>query len=120
MNVMNKKYERYIEYIVNDIEPPYLKSLEPYGLKQEEIDLVLGIVFNQPVTIKGNWVYNTDDNRIYGEDSDGYWYKNEFDQYGNNIYYENSDGYWYKEEFDQYGNRVYYEDSDGNIIDNRR
>jgi hypothetical protein len=44
---MNYKYKKYIEYIVNDIDPPYLKSLEPYGLKQDEMELVLSKIFNQ-------------------------------------------------------------------------
>jgi len=117
---MNKKYERYISYIVNDIKPPYFINMrDNYGLRPEEYRFILSKVFNQPISIKGNSVYDQNDNNIYFETSNGYWNKNEFDQYGNNIYYENSDGYWYKEEFDQYGNRVYYEDSDGNIIDNR-
>ena len=38
---------------------------------------------------------------------------------GNLVYYEDSNGYWSKQEFDDWGNRVYYEDSDGQIEDNR-
>jgi hypothetical protein len=38
---------------------------------------------------------------------------------GNKIYYEDSDGYWYKKEYDSNGNKIYYEDSNGKIIDNR-
>ena len=33
---MKDKYIKYIGYIVNDIELPYLKYLEQYGLKQSE------------------------------------------------------------------------------------
>ena len=94
---MNYKYKKYIEYIANDIEAPYIKSIEPYGLKQEEMDLVLGIVFNQPVhyiePIHG--VYNKDKVSIYHERSDGNWYKQEYDSNGNKIYHENSRGYTY-------------------------
>jgi hypothetical protein len=96
---MNVKYKKYIDYIVKDIELPYLKSLKPYGLKQEEMNLVLGIVFNRPVTIKGN-------QRVY-------------DINGNEIYYENSTGYWFKREYNLNGNIIYFEDITGVIIDNR-
>ena len=57
-------------------------------------------------------------NLIYCEESDGYWYKSEYDE-GNEIHFENSDGYWNKSEFDDEGDEIYYEDSDGTIIDNR-
>jgi hypothetical protein len=111
---MNKKYEKYINYIVNGIQPPYFINMrDNYGLRSGEYKLVLSKVYNQSVTIKGNWVYNTNGNRIYRETSDGDWYKNEFDQYGNNIYSENSYGYWTKREYDSNGNEIYSEDSDG-------
>ena len=86
---MNDKYKKYIDYIVKDIELPYLKSLEPYGLKQDEMDLVLGIVFNQPVHYiePMSGVYDTNGKVIYYEYSNGFWVKWEYD-----IYYENSDG----------------------------
>jgi len=42
-----------------------------------------------------------------------------FDRNGNQIYYEDSNGYWWKQEFNQNGNQFYYEDSNGKIIDNR-
>jgi len=90
---MNKKYIKYIEYIVNDIEIPYLKSIEQYGLKQDEIELVLSKVFNQPVSIKGKIVYDTKGNKIYSENRYGDWYKYEYDSNGNIIYYEDSNGY---------------------------
>ena len=115
---MNKKYQRYIEYIVNDIEPPYLKSIEPYGLKDNECVLVLSKVFNQPVTIKVNsvndkLVYDSNGNEIYSEDSYGDWSKYEYDTNGNAIYYENSDGSWTKKEYDDNGNNIYHEGRSG-------
>ena len=117
---MNKKYIKYIEYIVNDIKPPYYKNMEEnYGLKQEEYKLILSKVFNQPVTIKGRSVYDINGNKIYFENSNGYWDKYEYDTNGNNIYYEDNDGYWVKQEYDQINNRTYYENSDGIINDNR-
>ena len=53
-------------------------------------------------------------NVIYRENSDGYWWKREYDSMGNQTYYENSDGYWYKCEFDSMGNMTYSRDSYGN------
>ena len=117
---MNKKYIKYIEYIVNDIKPPYFKYMrDHYGLKQDEIELVLSKVFNQPVSIKGKIVYNTNGNQIYYENGDGDWYKYEYDTNGNEIYYENSDGDWEKYEYDSNGNIIYSENGDGDIEDNR-
>ena len=103
--------------IVDYIEKPYFKSMKEHGLSEKEYPLVLSKIFNQPVTIKGNWVYNTNGKRIYFEDST-FWYKKEYDTNGNLIYYEDSDGDWEKYEFDDNGNEIYYENSDGVIIDN--
>ena len=138
---MNKKYKKYINYIVSDIEAPYFINMrDNYGLSEKEYELVLSKIFNQPVRIKGNDVYNTNGNQIYSESSDGYWIKREYntngkeiyyetssgvwikreyDTNGNNIYYETSDGYWVKQEYNIKGNQIYYEESDGTIIDNR-
>jgi len=90
---MNKKYIKYIEYIVNDIEKPYFINMrDNYGLKDNEYELVLSKIFNQSVTIRDNRIYNTNGNVIYRENSNGKWYKNEYDEQGNKIYYENSNG----------------------------
>jgi hypothetical protein len=90
---MNKKYQRYIEYIVNDIEKPYFKYMrETYGLKQDEIELVLSKVYNQPVRIKDNSVYDSNGNIIYYEYNNGSWVKRECDTNDNNIYWETSYG----------------------------
>tara|TARA_R110001632_G_scaffold64398_2_gene153024 strand:- start:83 stop:433 length:351 start_codon:yes stop_codon:yes gene_type:complete len=84
-----------------------------------------------PFEIKGK-----NGNIIYYEDSDGDWYKKEYDSNGNKIYFENSngnyckieynsignvtyreedDGTWYKKEYDSNDNLIYREDSDGVI-----
>ena len=64
-NVRNK----YIDYIVSEIEAPYFKEMEEvYKVRPEEYELVLSRVFNQPVTIKGNYVYDKEGNVIYSED----------------------------------------------------
>jgi len=41
------------------------------------------------------------------------------DKNGNRIYYENSKGFWVKIKFDEKDNRIYYENSNGTIVDNR-
>ena len=41
------------------------------------------------------------------------------DKNGNKIYVENSKGYWRKFEYNQNGKIIYYENSNGYIIDNR-
>ena len=41
------------------------------------------------------------------------------DKRGNLIYHEDSDGGWYKYEYDSQGNQIYYEDSSGHVIYNR-
>ena len=60
---------------------------------------------------------DVDSQRVYFENSDGYWYKKEY-QDGYEVYCETSDGYWVKREW-QDGNKVYYENSYGYIRDNR-
>ncbi len=96
---MNKKYIKYIDFIVSDIQAPYFTNMKDnYGLKQYEYKLVLSKVYNQPVTIEDDYVY---------------------DEQGNRIYYENSDGGWSKKEYDDQGNKIYYEDNNGYIEDNR-
>ena len=110
---MNKKYIKYIDYIVSDIELPYIKSIEPYGLKDNEYPLVLSKLFNQPVTIKSNRVYDQNGNRIYFETSDGDWSKYEYDSNGKVIYFEKNNGFWVKYEYDTNGNEIYWETSDG-------
>ena len=117
---MNNKYERYIEYIVNDIQAPYFNNMkEMYGLKDDEYEMVLSKVFKQPVTIRCRSVYDEQGNRIYYEDSYGFWEKSEYNDQGKIIYYETSNGYWAKYEYDDQGNIIYYESNDGVFINNR-
>ena len=63
--------------------------------------------------------YDSNNNVIYLENFSGFWYKREFDSNGNCIYYEKSDGYWWKQEYDANNNRIYLEDSTGYIEDKR-
>ena len=65
-------------------------------------------------------LYDDNNNKIYWEDSEGYWQKYEFDANNNEIYYGNCRDYWVKYEFDANGNVIYWEDSvDGVIYDKR-
>ena len=67
----------------------------------------------------GFWVkseYDSNGNEIYYENSDEYWNKSEYDSNGNVIYSESSHGGWSKREYDSNGNQIYYENSDGNKI----
>jgi len=117
---MSKKYKKYIEYVVNDIEAPFFINMKDnYGLKDNEMELVLPKLYDQPVSIEGNRVYDTNGNEIYYENSNGYWVKKEYDTNGNMIYSETSDGFWVKKEYDNQGNLIYTETSDGYIEDNR-
>jgi YD repeat-containing protein len=118
---MNRKYHKYIEYIVNDIQAPYFKNMvDMYGLSPDEYESVLSKIFNQPVTIIGRTdVYNKQDRIIYYENSTGYWKKWKYDAQGNITYLELSEGFWVKYEYDKKGNMTYLENSNGNIIDNR-
>ena len=95
---MNKRYERYIEYIANDLEIPYFKNMsDSYGLRPDEYEMVLSKLYKQPVSIEGGYVYDNQENIIYFENSDG----------------------WQKWVYDNQENIIYYEDSDGDIADNR-
>jgi hypothetical protein len=121
--IMNKKYERYINFIADDIQAPYFINMKQmYGLRPDEYELVLNKVYNQPVTTNGRWekfVYDSNDNEIYWEDSNSNWVKQEYDDQGKIIYWEDNTGFWYKYEYDDYGYENYYENSDGEIEDNR-
>jgi hypothetical protein len=41
------------------------------------------------------------------------------DKNNNQIYFENSNGYWWKQEFDENNNQIYYENLNGTITVNR-
>jgi hypothetical protein len=64
-------------------------------------------------------IKDSEGNRIYLEDSNGYWAKYEYDSEGKEIYWEASNGFWVKRKWDSKGNRIYYENSNGTIVDNR-
>ena len=102
---MNVKHQKYIEYIAKDIELPYLKYLNMYGLKKEDVDLVLSKLFNESVIYikQTGGVYNKNRCNIYMESTNGIWCKYGYDNNGNIIYWENSNGFWNKWEYDGEG-----------------
>ena len=110
---------KFIDKVVNYLEPPYFKNMKSLGVTDNEYPLVLSKIFNQPVNIKGKDVHNEKGNVLYWELEDDYWDKWDYDHNGNEIYYENSNGDWIKWEYDDKGNEIYVEDSNGNIRDNR-
>jgi len=60
----------------------------------------------------GNWYkceYDSNRTTIYHEDSNKFWYKREYDSNGKLIYFENSNKYWIKYKLDSKGNQIYYE-----------
>ncbi len=67
-----------------------------------------GIAFTFPIEIK-----DSEGNQTYFENSNGYWWKHEYDADNNETYYETKKGYWFKKEYDAKGNETYYEDSKG-------
>jgi len=70
----------------------------------------------------GYWIkseYDGNGNRIRYETSHGYWEKSEYDAQGNEIYFETSIDYWWKREYDANGNGIYYKNSAGTVMDNR-
>ena len=58
-------------------------------------------------------IKDKNNNKLYFENSYGYWIKREFDKNNNEVYYENSIGSWVKREYDENNNKLYYENSDG-------
>jgi len=82
--------------------------------KLSEIYKELGIAFTFPIEIEdGNG------NPTYYENSDDYWYRNEYNKNGNLTYYENSNDYWYRYEYDENGKQTYFEYSNGGKIGTR-
>ncbi len=114
---MDIKKDMFIERVLSIIELPYIKSLDSMGIDDENTQkLILSKLFNDDIVMYDGDeinIYNSNGNKIYYEDSEGYWVKYEYDTNGNQIYFENSNGEWYKYEYDSRGNKVYYEDSEG-------
>jgi len=118
---MNKKYERYIEFIVSDIKPPYYENMRDiYGLRPDEYEIVLSKVFNEPIKIiNDDTVVKQGGFMVYREKDNGFWVKKEYNADNQMTYREYNDGYWERLEYDDYGYQNYYENEEGDIEDNR-
>ena len=118
---MNKKYERYINFIVDDLQPPYYENMRDiYGLRPDEYELVLSKVFNEPIKIiNDDTVVKKGGITLYREKVNGFWVKKEYNADNQITYREYYDGYWERWEYDVNGNKIYYENEEGDIEDNR-
>jgi len=117
--LMEDRRQMYLDKIVKIMKKdfPLYKNLKLYGfteqLSSDEYNYVLSGIFGEPVRKKGIRIYNQNGNRIYSENSKGYWIKYEYDENGKRIYFEDSTGFWEKREYDENGNRIYTENSKG-------
>tara|TARA_Y100000389_G_scaffold178413_1_gene191593 strand:+ start:256 stop:612 length:357 start_codon:yes stop_codon:yes gene_type:complete len=118
---MNKKYERYINFVVDDLQPPYYENMRDiYGLRPDEYELVLSKVFNEPIKIiNDDTVVKKGGITLYREKVNGFWVKKEYNADNQITYREYYDGYWERWEYDVNGNKIYYENEEGDIEDNR-
>ena len=55
------------------------------------------------------------DNVVYYEDSNGFWFRNVYNDFNRITFHEDSNYYWAKAEYDTVGNQIYHECSDGLI-----
>ena len=110
---MNIKHQKYIDYIASNIELPYLKSLKPYGLKQDEMNMVLSKLFNESVIYikQTGGVYNKNRCNIYREMSDGSWERRIYNKNNKQTYYEDSYGNCCRREYDGEGCLTIWEDN---------
>ena len=125
------RHYRILDKISEYVELPYFKSMEGLTIYDEDdqeyiMKKILGDdiyfyedqlyimrkILGDDIRIEGREIFYYG-NRIYKEDSDGYWVKWGYDGNGNMIYQENIIGQWIKWEYDDNGNNIYYEDSNG-------
>ena len=111
-NVLRESVD-YYDKLINIIEPPYFRNLEVMGIPEDQYETIFSKLFNQPVKVGNNEIFNENGKTLYYESYQGEWLRREYDGNGNINYYENSNGYWRKTEYDNNGNRIYYEDSNG-------
>ena len=111
---MNKEM---LEKVLKDIKSPYFKNMEKLGLNNKEKKSLLSKVFNQPISIENQSIYDTNDNLIYREMVGDLWYKKKYDKNRNQTYFENNDGFWVKKGYDKNNNQIYHETSDGEITE---
>jgi hypothetical protein len=90
---METKLERYIEFIVENIKPPYFKNIvEQYGLSGDNVLDVIHKLYDEPIKIDHRNIYNSKGKRIYYESSNGSWSKEIYNNKNNVITIEQGDG----------------------------
>ena len=82
----------YINGISKIIRSPYFKFLRVDEVPEELCNDIFSKLFKQKVIIDNNRVFDSNNNQIYSEYSDGNWFKFEYDSNNNLIYSENSYG----------------------------
>jgi hypothetical protein len=102
--------EKYINYIVNNLTPPYFYKLMSFEVPEDMWEKILSKLF-------GERVYVSDDGGTYsnGEliDPIMYWVNN---KEGRKLY-EEEDDYWEIWKYNEYGKLIYNEDSHRGVID---
>jgi hypothetical protein len=118
-NTINENINRtqkFINKVSEILDPPYFRNLELYDVPRELWVDIFSIIYNKEVSTGYNKIFDSYNNEIYYEESDGNWLKQEYDINNNLIYFGDSDGYWVKKEYDNNNNRIYYENSDGSWL----
>jgi hypothetical protein len=90
-----KNSKEYLDKIINIIEKPYFLEMGYYGIDDiEEWEYVIRNIFGDDITMfnKLSVLFDSNNKILYFEESDGYWYKREYDINGDEIYFENSNG----------------------------
>jgi len=87
--------EHILKYLELNPNTLYYDLVKIFGLSLDNLLTLLGIV-NYKCEDNYLHIYNGNGNRIYSEDSNGYWVKRKYDNNGNETYYEDSYGFWEK------------------------
>ncbi len=137
--------QRDIDFILDRLRSgritrPYIKNLIDLGFEDEVIKLTLEEFTGGEVNLRSYEIYNKNHgraiycewdcfweinkydergNRIYLENSTGFWCKYGYDEDNNFTYHENSNGLWIKREYDKNGELIYHETSNEGIVINK-
>jgi hypothetical protein len=84
--------------IISILDKPYFKNLESMGIDMDHYNEIFKRIYNETVTINigERYISSESGKTLYYEISNGGWYIFEYDENVNQIYGENSNGYWFK------------------------
>jgi hypothetical protein len=99
--------------ILEILDIPYFKNLISMGIDTVHYGEIFKRMYNDTITINNREIINEIGKVIYYENSDGEWYKKEYDDNNNLIFTKQIGGYWLRKEYDDKGKLIYYEDSNG-------